>query len=190
MAVVVWLNVVIKAPRRPAHHVRFTAQAVCVCPHRGGGSGRKPEDRSSEMHLPCSSFVVRQAGLRRGCKPNSVCIYLSDRTRNLSHLRATRSGPLLGFLFGLAPDGVFRAASLALRAVGSYPTFSPLPRLPGAAFSLWHCPSGSLATSSPACIPAGRPGYAASRPVVFGLSSPARTQERFSAPPQPTVTLG
>ncbi len=39
-----------------------------------------------------------------------------------------RSGPLRGSLFGLAPDGVFRAASLSLRAVRSYRTFSPLPR--------------------------------------------------------------
>ena len=37
------------------------------------------------------------------------------------------SGPLQSSLFGLAPDGVFRAASLALRAVRSYRTFSPLP---------------------------------------------------------------
>ena len=33
-----------------------------------------------------------------------------------------------GFLFGLAPDGVFRASALALGAVGFYPAFSPLPR--------------------------------------------------------------
>ena len=39
----------------------------------------------------------------------------------------TRSGQLLGFLFGLAPDGVFRASAIALGAVGSYPAFSPLP---------------------------------------------------------------
>jgi len=39
----------------------------------------------------------------------------------------TRSGPLLGFLFGLAPDGVFRASAIALGAVGFYPAFSPLP---------------------------------------------------------------
>jgi hypothetical protein len=38
-----------------------------------------------------------------------------------------RSGQLLGFLFGLAPDGVFRASSISLGAVGSYPAFSPLP---------------------------------------------------------------
>ena len=41
----------------------------------------------------------------------------------------TWSGPLRGSLFGLAPDGVFRASALALGAVGSYPTFSPLPAL-------------------------------------------------------------
>ncbi len=38
-----------------------------------------------------------------------------------------RSGPLQGPLFGLAPDGVFRAPPITWRAVGSYPTFSPLP---------------------------------------------------------------
>src|SRR5271168_1278831 len=40
----------------------------------------------------------------------------------------TRSGPPLGFLFGLAPDGVFRALAVTCQAVGFYPTFSPLPR--------------------------------------------------------------
>jgi hypothetical protein len=38
-----------------------------------------------------------------------------------------RASPPL--LFGLAPRGVFRAANVAIRAVGSYPTFSPLPLL-------------------------------------------------------------
>src|SRR5580693_2569471 len=33
-------------------------------------------------------------------------------------------------LFCLAPEGVFRAARLAECAVGSYPTFSPLPFVP------------------------------------------------------------
>jgi len=48
---------------------------------------------------------------------------------------AGRSG---GFLFGLAPDGVFRAASLTLRAVRSYRTFSPSPpvRAGGCLFSV------------------------------------------------------
>jgi len=38
---------------------------------------------------------------------------------------ASRAGSPL--LFGLAPRGVFRASDVATRAVGSYPTFSPLP---------------------------------------------------------------
>jgi hypothetical protein len=39
--------------------------------------------------------------------------------------RTGRAGPPL--LFGLAPRGVCRAPDVAIRAVGSYPTFSPLP---------------------------------------------------------------
>jgi hypothetical protein len=39
-----------------------------------------------------------------------------------------RASPPL--LFGLAPRGVFRAPDVATRAVGSYPTFSPLPNAP------------------------------------------------------------
>ena len=45
---------------------------------------------------------------------------------------ASRAGSPL--LFGLAPRGVFRASAVASGAVGSYPTFSPLPNgsaLPG-----------------------------------------------------------
>jgi len=36
--------------------------------------------------------------------------------------------PFAPSLFGLAPGGVCRAAPVARRAVGSYPTLSPLPR--------------------------------------------------------------
>jgi len=42
-----------------------------------------------------------------------------------SLLRAGWASPPL--LFGLAPRGVCRAPDVAIRAVGSYPTFSPLP---------------------------------------------------------------
>ena len=41
-----------------------------------------------------------------------------------------------GSLFGLAPNGVYRAPSIALGAVGSYPTFSPLPPEGGGMFSV------------------------------------------------------
>lgn len=62
-------------------------------------------------------------------------------------------------LFGLAPRGVFRAPGVTTGAVGSYPTFSPLPNdasisktshrfpcampprsTPPAVYSLWHFP--------------------------------------------------
>jgi len=88
----------------------------------------------------------------------------------------TCSGPLRGPLFGLAPDGVFRASALALGAVGSYSTFSPLPRRSGAVYFLWHCPSERLSALPPACIHSAETvGYTASRPLVFGLSSPPKS---------------
>jgi hypothetical protein len=54
-------------------------------------------------------------------------ICLSSRYPGPVPQGGTWSGQLLGPLFGLAPDGVFRASALALGAVGSYPAFSPLP---------------------------------------------------------------
>ena len=46
-------------------------------------------------------------------------------------------------LLDLARGGVCHASCVAARAVGSYPTFSPLPRAsrPAAVCFLWHCPS-------------------------------------------------
>jgi hypothetical protein len=70
---------------------------------------------------------------------------------------SSRAGSPL--LFGLAPRGVFRAPGVTTGAVGSYPTFSPLPNgasissashrfpcampprfTPPAVYSLWHFP--------------------------------------------------
>jgi len=93
----------------------------------------------------------------KGCKPNSVCpaaageriICLGGRYPEPVPQNGTRSGPLLGPLFGLAPDGVYRAPSITLGAVGSYPTISPLPRRSGAVYFLWHCPSSRLVASLP-----------------------------------------
>ena len=68
----------------------------------------------------------------------AVSRILSARTgragRGEGHLSyATQPGASMGraipdSLFGLAPNGVYRAPSITLGAVGSYPTFSPLPR--------------------------------------------------------------
>jgi hypothetical protein len=45
-----------------------------------------------------------------------------------SAMHSDRASPPL--LFGFAPRGVFRAPDVATRAVGSYPTVSPLPNAP------------------------------------------------------------
>ena len=84
----------------------------------------------------CNSCPRNWEWFRKGCKPNSVCpeflrgrepfVYAAD-TRNPFRFRESWSGPLRDSLFGLAPDGVFRAVPLARDAVVSYTTFSPLP---------------------------------------------------------------
>jgi len=48
-----------------------------------------------------------------------------DSQKRIQGKHTGRAGPPL--LFGLAPRGVFRAPDVAIQAVGSYPTFSPLP---------------------------------------------------------------
>jgi len=67
-------------------------------------------------------------------KPDSVpalrratTIPLSDRNPELTLPWQGRCGPHRCSLFGLAPEGVCTAPSISLGAVGSYPTFSPLP---------------------------------------------------------------
>ncbi len=58
-------------------------------------------------------------------------------------------------LFGLAPDGVFRAADIAIDAVGSYPAISPLPAPEadeaGGLFSVALSVNPTLHRAAPAC---------------------------------------
>jgi len=61
-------------------------------------------------------------------------------------------------LHGLAPDGVCRATTVTGRAVGSYPTFSPLPKAPkrlGRFNFLWHFPRGFPHRALPGILPCG-----------------------------------
>jgi hypothetical protein len=141
------------------------------------------------------------SGFWKGCKPNSVPRlaagenHLSEQpvpeTRLVSQ---DRSEQLRSLLFGLAPDGVFRASSISRRAVVSYTTFSPLPRLRcrsrGGLFSV------ALSVGMPSSIPpvsipdfVFRPtssSYTASRSLEFGLSSPAPPKRfRSDSPPFP-----
>ena len=105
-------------------------------------------------------------------------------------LSRARSGQLLGFQFGLAPDGVFRAASLALRAVRFYRTFSPLPTACAVGGLIFCGTVRRKVFQLSACVYPSHTslGYAASYPMEFGLSSPDLRPERFSALPKPWVT--
>ena len=87
-----------------------------------------------------------------------------------------------GSLFGLAPDGVYRAPLITLGAVGSYPTFSPLPGEPGGLFSAALAVGDALKRRLPRVSRPQGAGYAASRPVEFGLSSPGKPEATLRPP--------
>ena len=98
-----------------------------------------------------------------------------------------------GSLFGLAPDGVYRAPLITLGAVGSYPTFSPLPGEPGGLFSAALAVGDALKRRLPRVSRPQGAGYAASRPAEFGLSSPGKPEATLRPPgieerPQATVS--
>src|SRR5712691_7907952 len=91
--------------------------------------------RTQDSIIPKRNPSVRR--FQKGCKPNFVFPESIRGRESFVSAASTRdpnqlwpwSGQLRGPLFGLAPDGVFRASSLTLGAVGSYSTFSPLPSL-------------------------------------------------------------
>src|SRR5436853_3130359 len=80
--------------------------------------------------------------------------WLSPATsRGLPAAQATRAGSRC--LLGLAPTGGYRATPVAKRAVGSYPTVSPLPLESRAVCSLWPFPSPRGAQALPGSLPSG-----------------------------------
>jgi len=122
-------------------------------PWRGEGKSGRPRTRESSgsasadrahaaglrpvslpPRLPVSNF------LEGTCKPDSVPPvargwqpFLWDRRhrRPPAAYPEVSAGPASNTsLFGLAPQGVYRASSVAGRAVGSYPAVSPLPSGP------------------------------------------------------------
>src|SRR5213596_4367740 len=92
-------------------------------------------------------------------------------SRGLPAAQATRAGSRC--LLGLAPTGGYRATPVAKRAVGSYPTFSPLPLDKGR--SVFCGPFRRLAAPR---------RYLAVCPLELGLSS-TRPYHRRAA----TITL-
>ena len=123
-------------------------------PHGHPGVGKK---RLSPLEI---AGLDSKAGAQKaekavgvGHKPNSVS-HLAAGGGYLSPLRIApevqrpthpsgRAIPVRGS-FGLAPDGVYRAPDVAIRAVSSYLAFSPLPGeshpSPSAVCFLWHFP--------------------------------------------------
>ncbi len=129
-----------------------------IAPSNQLKSGQVPEP-------PCKpSPVPRQAPRRRTFLSDARCrAPPASRTRKLGRAdltparfrsQMTRSLSLAGAsLFALAPGGVCRAAPVTRRAVRSYRTVSPLPRIlckpvlslskdRSAVCSLWHFPAG------------------------------------------------
>ena len=108
-------------------------------------------------HSSRSRLTPRLQQPTRGLLSMMACAVV-EGGRSLSRtFSASRAGSPL--LFGLAPRGVFRASDVATGAVGSYPTFSPLPNWASisktprrfscamppcfsqpAVYSLWHFP--------------------------------------------------
>ena len=147
----------------------------------------------------------------KGCKPNSVCapcgteriICLSgqDPKPDFKAGQARGAAPLCvveraapGFPIWPCSRWGFPCPDDYSPGGGLLPRHFTLTRLKAqisnlrfqrAVYFLWHCPS------APACAVAARvypgrtgPGYAASRPVEFGLSSPSLRPRRFSALPK------
>ena len=95
------------------------------------------------------------------------------------------SGQLRGLLFGLAPDGVFRALAITHEAVGSYPAFSPLPlthRLQRRYFLCGTFRQRGLATAPPACIPPAQAWVTRHR-ALWSSDFPPRAEAQSDSPP-------
>ena len=136
----------------------------------------------------------------KGCKPNSVFTLASGE----NHLSVQ---PIPGIRFAFAKLGAGRSGIpyLALHPMGfSVPRclrvarcaltapFHPYPRFLRNAGGLIFCGTVRRQVFRPSArVYPGRtgPGYAASRPLVFGLSSPGSRRKRFSALPKPIVNL-
>ena len=69
-------------------------------------------------------------------------------------------------LFGLAPGGACRAATVASRAVRSYRTLSPLPRRTGAVCFLWRYPWGRPRRSLSGTLISWSPDFPPSRELA------------------------
>lgn len=116
------------------------------------------------------------------CKPGSVSACAPDGHSSRSAIARTLQQPTRSVsigvgaprcLFGLAPAGVYPATTVASRAVGSYPTISPLPAATRVA--RWRCVfCGTVRRRRSMVWPAAPRRYLATCPMEPGLSSANR----------------
>jgi hypothetical protein len=94
-----------------------------------GWKGLSTPKKRQPACKPGSVWPRRLSAPRRGGHSSwtRVATRLMQPTRTAGR-KLPRELPLLPSLFGFAPGVVCRAAPVARRAVGSYPTLSPLPR--------------------------------------------------------------
>ncbi len=144
-------------------------------PGRFIDSGIPKDDFSAEARIPsrgkCRRCHVDESWRSR--KPSSV---RSRRERMVIYLRRQSPAACSGLpavqvvraephrLFGLAPTGGYRATAVTSRAVGSYPTVSPLPA------------SGRFVFCGPIRRLAAPRRYLAICPTELGLSSTRRVR--------------
>ena len=129
--------------------------------------------RGSQKDWPRDATTRRKGRRESACKPGSVVDSHSSRTcvtarlkrPTRGHARAARCGTKpLAPLFGLAPGGVYPATGVAVGAVRSYRTISPLPIRRGGLRRYLFC--GTCRGLAPPRR------YLAPCPVEPGLSSP------------------
>ena len=128
--------------------------------------------RGSQKYSPQDATSRRKGRRESACKPGSVVDSHSSRTcvtaglqrPTRGHARAARCGtqPLVP-LFGLAPGGVYPATGVAVGAVRSYRTISPLPIRRGGLRRYLFCGT-CRGLAPPRC-------YLAPCPLEPGLSS-------------------
>src|SRR5439155_1673123 len=102
-------------------------------------------------------------------------------SRGLPAAQTTRAGSRC--LLGLAPTGGYRATPVARRAVGSYPTVSPLPLDKRAVCSLWPFPSPRGAQELPGSLPCGARTF-------LGTPLQPTCRDHHALPPPDTKATG
>jgi hypothetical protein len=142
-----------------------TAAGAAIIP-LGHGS------RRNSSSLPEGSLSVMACAIAEGARLHApVTDLAAERPRNVDS--SSRAGSPL--LFGLAPRGVFPASDVAIGAVGSYPTFSPLPN----DASDWKTSGRFSCAMSPRCAAGGMFSVALSVSDSRGASL---SLHRWSAP--------